>query len=428
MNRLLLGCRRGTVLGSHHMLSAEAGQSVAVIGPTQSGKTASLAVPAILGWRGPVVAASVKTDLLRDTLAWRKSCGTVWCFDPAGSTGRPSDRWSPLGSSWSWIGAKRSAADLTQVARSDGTSADGEFWYATAAKLIAPLLFAAARSHRDIADVVRWVDTQEITEVLDILEDVGEPEPLQAARATWQREERQRSSIYTTAETVLEPFTGIDYDRVDLGPNASSEIDPDALLNGNNTLYICAPAHDQRRLRGLFTALVSQVLEVAFGRAARQSAPLSPPLLLLLDEAANIAPLAELDALASTCAGHGIQLVTVWQDLSQLSARYGTRAHTVINNHRAKVFLSGIADPGTLDHASILAGDEELFVSSVTRGADGKDATTASPLQRKLLPPDALRRQPPNTGVLVYGSLPPVRLALSPWWSDRILAHRGRLR
>ena len=35
--------------------------------PTQSGKTTALAVPAILGWEGPVVAASVKSDLLRDT-------------------------------------------------------------------------------------------------------------------------------------------------------------------------------------------------------------------------------------------------------------------------------------------------------------------------------------------------------------------------
>ena len=35
---------------------------------------------------------------------------------------------------------------------------------------------------------------------------MGVPEATQAARATWLREERQRSSVYTTAETVLEPF------------------------------------------------------------------------------------------------------------------------------------------------------------------------------------------------------------------------------
>jgi hypothetical protein len=76
---------------------------------------------------------------------------------------------------------------------------------------------------------------------------------------------------------------------------------------------------------------------------------LEPPLLVVLDEAAHIAPLPELDGLAATCASHGIQLVTVWQDLAQVRARYGSRAPTVLNNHRAKVFLPGIADPDTLD-------------------------------------------------------------------------------
>jgi type IV secretion system protein VirD4 len=75
----------------------------------------------------------------------------------------------------------------------------------------------------------------------------------------------------------------------------------------------------------LFSGLVTRVIEAAYDRAARQGRPLDPPLLVVLDEAANVAPLAELDVLASTAAGHGIQLVTVWQDLAQLTARYGPR-------------------------------------------------------------------------------------------------------
>jgi type IV secretion system protein VirD4 len=405
------------------VLAAEPRQSVAIIGPTQSGKTSSLAVPAILGWDGPVLAASVKTDLVRDTLAWRRSVGRVWCFDPAGTTGLPADRWSPLRTARTWSGARRLAADLTEVARREGTTADGEFWYTTAAKLLAPLLLAAAHGGHTMADVVRWVDTQETEEVLNQLEDCGVEEALQAMRASWLRDDRQRGSVYTTVETVLEPFAG----TVDLGPLAehdASGIDAAALLDGTNTLYLCAPAHDQRRLQGLFVALVKHVLEETFARSSRAGAPLQPPLLVVLDEAANIAPLAELDSLAATCAGHGVQLVTVWQDLAQVSARYGARAATVINNHRAKVFLSGISDPGTLDHASRLVGDEEVLVPSVTRDAGGRRSTTLGPVRRPLLPADALRRSPPGTGVLVYGALPPVRVSLVPWWDDPELARR----
>jgi type IV secretion system protein VirD4 len=408
---------------TRRVLAAEPLQSLAVVGPTQSGKTTALAVPAILGWSGPVVAASVKTDLVRDTLAWRRRCGTVWCFDPARVTGLCSARWSPIPAARTWPGARRVANDLIEVARGTGTTADGEFWYATAAKLLAPLFFAAATGGCSIADVVRWVDTQEVAEVADILEGAGVPEALQAARASWQRDERQRSSVYTTAETVLEPFCE---PPPDAGPD-QCDIDCEGLLTGANTLYLCAPAHDQRRLRGLFTAVVKQVLDAAFTRSARAGAPLRPGLLVVLDEAANIASPDELDGLAATSASHGIQLVTVFQDLAQVTARYGPRASTVLNNHRAKMFLSGTADAGTLDQASHLVGDEEVLVPSVTRGPGGP-STTSAQVQRRLLAPDALRRLPAGTGVLVYGALPPVHVALRPWWADPVLASRAATR
>jgi type IV secretion system protein VirD4 len=37
---------------------------VIVIAPTQSHKTTGLAIPALLEWEGPVLATSVKTDLV----------------------------------------------------------------------------------------------------------------------------------------------------------------------------------------------------------------------------------------------------------------------------------------------------------------------------------------------------------------------------
>jgi type IV secretion system protein VirD4 len=202
-------------------------------------------------------------------------------------------------------------------------------------------------------------------------------------------------------------------------------VDVDALLDGPNTLYVCAPAHDQRRLRGLFGAIAADVVETAFDRATRRGAPLDPPLLVVLDEAANIAPLPELDGLAATCASHGVQLVTVWQDLAQVRARYGERAATVVNNHRAKLFLPGIADPGTLDLASHLAGDEERPAASVTYGPTGERTLTRSTERHPLLPPDELRRLAPGRAVLLYGALPPVRVVLRPWWSDPELRRRG---
>jgi type IV secretion system protein VirD4 len=394
------------------------------VGPTQSGKTTSLAVPAILSWQGPVVAASVKSDLLRDTLGTCRRRGRVWCIDPTGATGVPSSEWSVLAGCRDWRRASAVAADLCDTARmsADGTGggggsgggmADGDFWYSTAAKLLAPLFYAAALDGMSVRDVVRWVDTQEVGEVAEILERAGVAESaLDAARASWCRDERTRSSVYTTAETVLAPFAH----PPPLG--GGEDFTPEQLLGGPHTLYICAPAHDQRRLRGYFGALVQQVLASAFTASTRSGRALDPPLLVVLDEAAHIAPLPELDGLAATGASHGIQLVTVWQDLAQVRSRYGARAATVLNNHRGKLFLSGIADPDTLDYASRLVGDQEVPSASVTRERGGRHSTTSTTAPRRLLPPESLRCLPRNRAVLVYGALPPARVTLRPWWAS----------
>jgi type IV secretion system protein VirD4 len=423
--RLVVGVRPGVVRAVG--VAGEASQSLVVVGPTQSGKTTCLAVPAILGWRGPVVAASVKSDLLRHTLGTCARRGRVWCIDPTGCTNTPPSTWSPLTRCADWSEARRTAADLCDSAKADGTTADGEFWYATAAKLLAPLFLAAALEGRSMADVVRWVDTQEVGEVAGILERAAPGAALDAARATWCRDERTRSSVYTTAETVLAPFAHESDRGGTWRGGAGGPFEPEELLGGAHTLYLCAPAHDQRRLRGYFTALTQQVLAHAFTTATRSGRRLDPPLLVVLDEAAHIAPLPELDGLAATCASHGIQIVTVWQDLAQVRGRYGARAPTVLNNHRAKLFLSGIADPDTLEYASRLVGDEEVAHPSVTRDPSGRRSTTATTGPRRLLPPEGLRCLPSGRAVLVYGSLPPARIALRPWWGDgRRFSRRGR--
>jgi type IV secretion system protein VirD4 len=325
------------------------------------------------------------------------------------------------------------------VARvSAGSLTDGDFWYATAAKLLAPLLLAASVSGRTMVDVVRWIDTQEIDEVADALVDAGEHLAFQSAQASWARDDRQRSAIYTTAETVVEAFANpvvaastITRAAADAAGDGwapgPATVDPAALVDGTATLYLCAPAHDQRLLRPVLATLVSQVLEAAYERAARRGAPLDPPLLVVLDEAANVAPVAELDALASTAAGHGVQLVTVWQDLAQLRARYGVRAGSVVNNHRVKVFLSGISDPDTLEHASTLVGEAEVAHHTTTVDGGGSRSTTDASVARRLLAPDALRRLPPGHAVVVSGNLPPVQVALRPWQDDRELRARARV-
>jgi type IV secretion system protein VirD4 len=418
-DRIVLG-RVGRTL-----VATESRHSVLVLGPTQSGKTTALAIPAVLEWDGPVVATSVKDDLVAHTYRYRKTLGQTWVYDPTAAVrAAPRSRWSPLAEASTWGGAQRVAQALVAATPAQSGLNDSALWYQSAAKLLAPLLLGASRGGQPMADVVRWTNLQATEEVQLLLELAGETEALAALEAGRSRDERIRSSIYTTLETVLAPYE----DPVVAASADGCDIDPIALLEGRNTLYLCGPAHEQARVQGVFSALVAAVVHAAVDRYERHG-PLDPPLLVVLDEAANIAPLRDLDTLASTAAGMGIQLVTICQDLAQLAARYGTdRSRTIANNHRAKVALSGIADIGTLDTLSALAGEAAVREQTVTADLrDGRRSTSMSVAYRRLAPVDELRRIKPGEGILIYGHLPPARLGLRPWYRCRELRRRVEL-
>jgi len=386
-----------------------------VIGPTQSGKTTGLVIPALLEWDGPVVATSVKRDLLDATIGRRRQLGEVAVYDPTAVSGASCASWNPLDATRDWAGAKRVAANLCGVAQSGaGNLEDGGFWYSTAEKLLAPLLFAAANTGREMADVVRWVDLRMTEEPIAALVDLDASLAWQAAVASFDRDDRQLSSVYATVESVLGSFAhpGV------LATSGSGGIDPVGFFESpSSTLYLVAPARAQERLAPVFVALLGELFEAAFERPWTSANGPDQRLLVVLDEAANIAPVRDLDVLASTAASHGIQLVTVFQDVAQIDARYGAKAATVVNNHRARLLCSGVADPKTLGEMSTLIGEAAHVVHS-TSASEGQTTMTWADERRPLATSDALRRIEPGDGVLIYGHLPPVRLRLRPWFAN----------
>lgn len=54
-----------------------------------------------------MIATSVKTDLLRDTIAARQQRGQVFVYDPTDTTSYQGATWSPLAYCSDWRGAQR---------------------------------------------------------------------------------------------------------------------------------------------------------------------------------------------------------------------------------------------------------------------------------------------------------------------------------
>ena len=132
------------------------------------------------------------------------------------------------------------------------------------------------------------------------------------------RTDRAVDSLYATAEEVLHVYG----DQRVAASTDGHDLDLDGFLAGDNTIYLYAPAHQQRLLRPLFETITQQVVAAAQEKAALSpDGMLSPRLGLFLDEAGNCAALSDLDVLTTTARGQGIQLVTVWHDKSQLEAQ-----------------------------------------------------------------------------------------------------------
>jgi type IV secretory pathway TraG/TraD family ATPase VirD4 len=98
----------------------------------------------------------------------------------------------------------------------------------------------------------------------------------------------------------------------------------------------------------------------------------------------------------------------------------------VVNNHRAKLLLGGIADAHTLETTSRLLGDQAVWELARSRQPRGRSTATEATGYRPLLSVDELRRLPRLCGVLVYGALRPARVRLRPWFARGEQRRRAR--
>ena len=242
-------------------------------------------------------------------------------------------------------------------------------------------------------------------------------------RAFEAQADRTRSSIEATAQALLRAYR---FTRVARSA-ASCEITADRLLDQCSTLYLIGDAKSSKLLRPIFLALLSEVIDRAYELANEQGGRLALPLLVCLDEAGNVAPLPNLAEIASTAPSHNIQLVSIFHDLAQARSRYRQQAETVVNSHRARMLLPGVADLETLRYFSGLIGDEEHRESTPTFGAGGTTRSVAR-RRRPLLAAEALRQIPDGHALVLYGRLAPVRVHLRMWFRDRAQARRMRRR
>jgi type IV secretion system protein VirD4 len=146
----------------------------------------------------------------------------------------------------------------------------------------------------------------------------------------------------------------------------------------------------------------------------------------VLDEAGN-QRLDQLPEMASTVAGLGVQLVTIWQSIAQITRAYGRGAGIVLTNHLSKVFYAGLSDQDSLEYVAKVVGEEEVE----SRDLSGEWSSLIRPnvMERTsrvgLIQPHCLRQMVPGDALLIHGTLPPAHIRVRRWFEESELRHRS---
>jgi len=400
-------------------------QAVLVLGPPRSGKTSCVVVPNVLAAPGPVVSTSTKPEVMQATLAARRRLGRCWLYDPSGTVplgeGCERLRWSPISSARGWDDAVLTARAMVGaarpgVARSAAFLSEASHWIERAEALLAPMLHAAALEGRSTEELMRWVHRRDGTEARDILEGAGAPAQIAADLliGILATDDRELSGIWSTAGGVLAAYRS----RAALAGSVQPNFDPDGFVRGADTVYVCATGRHQAMVGPLVVGLVEDVRGACYARAARERAA-GAPVVLALDEVANIAPIPELPALVSEGGGQGLLTLACVQDLSQARARWGQAAEGFGSLFGATVVLPGIGDVRTLDAISRLCGDVEVTVRSETQGRGGSSrhhAVSWSTRRQRLVPVEVIAQGHAGRALVVGGGRPPGWPRLTPWW------------
>ncbi len=187
-----------------------------------------------------------------------------------------------------------------------------------------------------------------------------------------------------------------------------------------DTLVLIAGANASTNVAPLCAMLLQEVVDAAKAAARAPGGRIDPPLRLVGDEIANVAPLPRLPDLGTDARGFGMQLVLALQSLAQDRRRWGADgAHTLLDNMPAEILLGGLTDTDALKRYATLVGEVELTRGSTSYHPHTGRSTGASDrlIHRPALRIDEARRIPGGHGLLVYRNRPAVLLRLTPWYA-----------
>uniref|UniRef100_UPI0015F03511 type VI secretion protein n=1 Tax=Streptomyces shenzhenensis TaxID=943815 RepID=UPI0015F03511 len=290
----------------------------------------AIALQAIQDALGPALVVTSNATLWSETKDARAKLGPVLLYDPNHLCDTPARfHWSPTAHCEDKPTAiRRAQALLTPVkptARIDQTVAD------TAETLLRSYLHAAALENRTVRHVHRWAQGTGVQDAVRTLRTHPKAAPGAAGEleaALTSHPERRDIAQELTARALAALFT-VNI-REACTPNRSDALALDSFVAEGGTLYVVGESiEDPRTNPGampLLTALVSSVVEHGRRMAERSSSGrLDPPLTLVLDDVAAVAPLPQLPGLLADGPDQGLPTLALLRSHEQARSRWPHR-------------------------------------------------------------------------------------------------------
>lgn len=393
---------------------------VAVMAP-RSGKTTSLAVPAILDAPGPVVATSNKPDLWAATAQPRRSSTgqDAWVFDPQTITHQPQGMW------WDPLAGLRSVEDSDRLAGMFVLTVEDknakDIWGPAAKEMLAALFMAARVGGHDIVQAYRWLNdlTQRPSA---LLRDAGFEALASSLEGFRNSPAETKGSVIFTAKVAVQCLREPHITKWVTPPEDGGSIpvfDAGTFATSRQTLYLLSK-DGGGGAAPLVAALTDRLMRTATVAAEMQGGRLDPPMVVALDEAANICRIGDLPELYSHLGSRGIIPITILQSYAQGTRVWGAAGmRTLWSAATIKMIGSGIDDASFAEDLSRLIGEHEVDSYSRSTGGGRGGSTTHSERRERILPAAQIRALPKGQAIVMATGMPPAMVQLQPWYESR---------
>jgi hypothetical protein len=376
-----------------------------VIAPPQKGKSAA-AAGSIIDDPGPVVATSIRGDLIAASAGLRQQVGTVHVLNPEGAGNFGSTlTWNPVAGCEDMPTAARRAGYMVEGVTARGLD-DASFWQDQASMTLAAYLHAAGLAAGSMRDVYRWILDEDEQPLHILASHPGAAEfALGMVRRYMDLPDRTRAGISTTLNAALRFMQDPNCAEI-LCPPGPGTLDIPAFLASRDTLYLVVADAAQSPVPPVFTMLVAEIVHTArvIGGARRR---LDPPLTLELDEIGNTAPV-PVAAWATWAAGTGIRIHLYLQSYSQLAQRWKDHgAETIWQSCDVKVIYGHTTEDPLCRRVEAACG---VVRPRPGRGPAGPGA--AEPV----LPAAVVRELPAGHAVVIQGGAKPVIIRPEQYW------------